>query len=194
MNAEIIRVVENIALVVTGWLLSILTTLFKEYRIREKEKRKLFTRLWLILETIYINLEISIPPALSQAGSIDAIMGKLEVEESWEKTIPPPPPSLPRDFDEVLEQVEEWESENGQTTFVKQLIRLRSQLELAHQLYDDLSIQEKNQDKQMYQRKLASYTNFLADLKQDTFQTLKLTSPLRFRLLQQLTRRIGGGE
>ncbi|MGA7954687.1 MAG: hypothetical protein WCA07_14330, partial [Gloeobacterales cyanobacterium] len=186
------RVVENIALVMVGWLLSILTTLFKDYSTREKEKRKLFTRLWLILENIYINLEIA--PAWNKTGGADAIAGGLDVEESWKKTIPPAPPSLPKDFNNILEEIEEWELENGQTTFVKQLHRLRSQLELAHQLYDDLNIQAKNQDEHMYQRKLASYTNFLADLKQDTFQTLKLTSPLRFRLLQQLTRRISSRE
>jgi hypothetical protein len=34
----------------------------------------------------------------------------------------------------------------------------------------------------------------LADLKKDTFKTLKLTSPLRFRLLQQLKRKMSSGE
>jgi len=47
MNAEAIRAVENVALVIVGWLLSILTTELKDYSIREREKRKLFTRLWL---------------------------------------------------------------------------------------------------------------------------------------------------
>jgi hypothetical protein len=188
MNAETIRAVENIALVMVGWLLSILTTELKEHRIQEREKRKLFTRLWLILENIYINLEIA--PAWHKAGGTEVLVGALDIEESWNKTIPPAPPSLPKDFDDVLERVEEWESENGQNTFVKQLNSIKSQLELSHQLYKDLSIQAKHDDEHMSQRELKSYTNLLADLKQDTFKTLKLTSPLRFRFLQQLKRGI----
>jgi len=192
MNAEAIRAVENIALVIVGWLLSILTTELKDYRIKEREKRKLFTHLWLILENMYINLEIA--PAFCQAGATEAMVGTLNIEESWNKTIPPPPPSLPKDFDDVLERVEAWESESGQNTFIKRLNSLRSQLELSHQLYKDLSIQAKHEDAQLSQRELASYINLLADLKQDTFKTLKLTSPLRFRFLQQLRRRIGSGD
>jgi hypothetical protein len=192
MNAEAIRAVENIALVIVGWLLSILTTELKDHRIKEREKRKLFTHLWLILENIYINLEIA--PAWHKAGGTEAMAGSLDIEESWKKTTPPPPPSLPKDFDTVLERVEEWESESGQNTFIKQLNSLRSQLELSHQLYKDLRIQAKHEDEHMLERELASYTNLLADLKQDTFRTLKLTSPLRFRLLQQLKRRVSSGE
>jgi hypothetical protein len=189
MNAEAIGTVEKIAFVIVGWLLSILTTELKDHRIKEREKRKLFTHLWLILENIYINLEIA--PPWHKAGGTEALAGALDIEDSWNKTIPPAPPSLPKDFDEVLERVEEWESESGQNTFIKQLNSLRSQLELSHQLYKDLSIQAKHEDEHLSQRELASYTNLLADLKQDTFKTLKLTSPLRFRFLQQLKRRIG---
>ena len=187
MNAEVIRAVENIALVIVGWLLGILTTELKDYRIREREKRKLFTRLWLILYDIYISLEIA--PAWYKAGGTENLAGARDIEESWNKTIPPPPPSLPKDFDEVLERVQEWESENGQNTFVKLLNSLRSQLELSQQLYKELSIQVKNDDKHISERELASYANLLADLKQNVFQTLKLTSPLKFGLLQQLTRK-----
>jgi predicted DNA-binding ribbon-helix-helix protein len=191
MNAEAIRAVENVALVIVGWLLSILTTELKDYSIREREKRKLFTRLWLILEKIYINLEIA--PSWHRAGGTEAI-GALEIEESWNKTIPPAPPSLPKDFDDVLGRVEEWESENGQNTFVKQLNSLRSQLELSNQFYKDLSLQAQDVDKHISERELAIYNNLLADLKKDTFKTLKLTSPLRFRLLQQLKRKMSSGE
>jgi hypothetical protein len=191
MNAEAIRAVENVALVIVGWLLSILTTELKDYSIREREKRKLFTRLWLILENIYINLEIA--PSWHRAGGTEAI-GALEIEESWNKTIPPAPPSLPKDFDDVLGRVEEWESENGQNTFVKQLNSLRSQLELSNQFYKDLSLQAQDVDKHISERELVIYNNLLADLKKDTFKTLKLTSPLRFRLLQQLKRKMSSGE
>jgi predicted DNA-binding ribbon-helix-helix protein len=191
MNAEAIRAVENVALVIVGWLLSILTTELKDYSIREREKRKLFTRLWLILEKIYINLEIA--PSWHRAGGTEAI-GALEIEESWNKTIPPAPPSLPKDFDDVLGRVEEWESENGQNTFVKQLNSLRSQLELSNQFYKDLSLQAQDVDKHISERELVIYNNLLADLKKDTFKTLKLTSPLRFRLLQQLKRKMSSGE
>jgi len=90
--------------------------------------------------------------------------------------------------------VEEWESENGQNTFVKQLNSLRSQLELSNQFYKDLSLQAQDVDKHISERELAIYNNLLADLKKDTFKTLKLTSPLRFRLLQQLKRKMSSGE
>jgi hypothetical protein len=192
MNTEAIKAVENIALVMVGWLLSVLTTELKDYRNKEIEKRKLFTRLWLILENIYINLEIA--PPWPRALGIKDVAGALDIEESWKKTIPPAPPSLPKDFDTVLERVVEWESESGQNTFIKQLHSIRSQLELSHQLYEDLNFQEKHEDEPMAQRGMVSYTNLLTDLKQDTFKTLKLTSPLRFRFLQQLKRRVGSGD
>ncbi len=192
MNTEAIKAVENIALVMVGWLLSVLTIELKDYRNKETEKRKLFTRLWLILENIYINLEIA-PPWPKALGTKD-VGGALDIEESWKKTIPPAPPSLPKDFDTILERVVEWESESGQNTFIKQLHSIRSQLELSHQLYEDLNFQEKHEDEPMAQRGMVSYTNLLTDLKQDTFKTLKLTSPLRFRFLQQLKRRVGSGD
>ena len=190
MSAEAIRAVENVALVLVGWLLSILTTELKDHRTKEGEKRKLFTRLWLILENIYINLEIV--PSWHKAGDTEAVAEA--PEESWKKTLPPPPPSLPKDFDTILERVVEWESESGQNTFIKQLNSIRSQIELSQQLYQDLSVHEKYEDESIAHKALASYTNLLADLKQDTFKTLKLTSPLRFRLLQQWKRRMSSGE
>ncbi len=192
MNAEVIRAVESIALVIVGWLLSILTTELKEYRIREREKRKLFTRLWLILENMYINLEIA--PTWSKLGEVETVEGSVEREETGSKAMPPAPPSLPKDFEVVLEKVGEWESESGKNTFVKQLNSLRSQLELSHQFYTDLSIEVKTESKPIPKRKLESYTNLLTDLKKDTFKTLKLTSPLRFPFSQKLKRRMSSGD
>jgi hypothetical protein len=192
MNAEVIRAIESIALVIVGWLLSILTTELKEYRIREREKRKLFTRLWLILENIYISLEIA--PTWSRLGDPETVEGSLDSEEIGHRAIPLAPPSLPKDFDMVLERVGEWESESGKNTFTKQLNSLRSQLELSHQFYTDLSIEVKTESKSIPKRKLESYTNLLTDLKKDTFKTLKLTSPLRFPFSQKLKRGMSSGD
>jgi Txe/YoeB family toxin of Txe-Axe toxin-antitoxin module len=192
MNAEAIRAVENIALVMVGWLLSVLTTELKEYRNKEMEKRKLFTRLWLILENIYINLEIA--PPWPKASAAKDTEGAPDIEESWQKTVPPAPPLLPKDFDSVLERVVEWESESGQNMFIKQLNSIRSRLELSQQLYKELTLQETHEDEPMAHRALTSYADLITDLKQDTFKTLKLTSPLRFRLSQRWKRRIGSGE
>lgn len=192
MNAEVIRAIESIALVIVGWLLSILTTELKEYRIREREKRKLFTRLWLILENMYINLEIA--PTWSRLGDAEIVEGSVESEETESKAMLPAPPSLPKDFEVVLERVGEWESESGKNTFVKQLNSLRSQLELSHQFYTDLSIEVKTESKPVPKRKLESYTNLLTDLKKDTLKTLKLASPLRFPVSQKLKRSMGSGD
>ncbi len=197
MNTEVVRAVESVALVVVGWLLSILTTELKEYRIREREKRKLFTRLWLILENMYISLEIA--PTSHRLGDIGTPEGSIDEnsvtrEEIESKNIPLAPPSLPKDFDVVLERVGEWESENGKNTFIKQLNSLKSQLELSHQFYDDLKIEVKTDHNSIAKRKLESYTNLLTDLKKDTFRTLKLTSPLRFPLSQKLKRGMNSGD
>jgi hypothetical protein len=198
MNAEVVRAIESIALVIVGWLLSILTTELKEYRIREREKRKLFTRLWLILENIYISLEIA-PTSHRLVGDTAPAEGSADEEsaestETESKNIPPAPPSLPKDFDVVLERVGEWESESGKNTFVKQLNSIRSQLELSHQFYQDLRTEAEKDHKPVAKRKLESYINLLADLKRDTFRTLKLTSPLRFPLSQKLKRGMNSGD
>jgi hypothetical protein len=198
MNAEVVRAVESVALVIVGWLLSILTTELKEYRIREREKRKLFTRLWLILENIYINLEIA-PTSHRLVGDTTPAEGSVDEEstesiETEHKNMPPAPPSLPKDFDVVLERVGEWESESGKNTFVKQLNSIRSQLELSRQFYHDLRTEVEKDHKPVAKRKLESYINLLADLKRDTFRTLRLTSPLRFPLSQKLKRGMNSGD
>lgn len=205
MNTEVIRAVESVALVIVGWLLSILTIELKEFRIREREKRKLFTRLWLILENIYISLELTQTshrlgdigtPETSPEAAPDTAMSQSPMarEENDHTNIPQAPPSLPKDFDVVLEKVGEWESESGKNTFVKQLNSLRSQVELSHQFYHDLKAEVQTDHKSLAKRKLESYTNLLTDLKKDTFRTLKLTSPLRFPLSQKLKRGMNSGD
>jgi hypothetical protein len=195
MNAEAIRAVEDIVLVFVGWLLSILTTELKEYRTKEKEKRKLFTHLWLVLENIYINLEINpveLTPVLTKAGARETAAGGLDMDTDWKRMTPPTPPLLPKDFDVVLDRVMAWESESGQNSFIKQLNSIHSQIELSQQFYKELIVRTKDEDKHIPEKELAQYTELLTDLKSDTFNVLKRTSPLRFPFLQQLKRKMSG--
>jgi hypothetical protein len=193
MSTEAIRAVEDVVLVLVGWLLSILTTELKEYRTKEKEKRKLFTQLWLVLENIYINLEITPvepAPVLSKIGGGETIAGGLDIENSWKRMTLPAPPLLPKNFDIVLDRVTEWESESGQNLFIKQLNSIHSQIELSQQFYNELIVHAKDEDKHMPEKELAQYTELLRDLKENTFSLLKRTSPLRFPFFQQLKRKM----
>src|SRR5215213_1504107 len=122
-NDAIEKLLLVLAGTLTGWLLSTLTSALKDFHVKRRERRKIFSRLWMALEDIFIHLEIA--PVAREAGMIDTVLGLLDLDESWRRRIPPAPPSLPGDFDNIVERVAEWESERGENWITKQLEGLR---------------------------------------------------------------------
>jgi hypothetical protein len=155
--------IEKLLFLLAGWLLSTLTSALKDFQVKQRERRKIFSRLWMALEHRFIHLEIA--PIAREAGMIDTVSGLLDIDESWRRRIPPAPPSLPADFDDILERVAEWESERGENWITKQLVS---------------------------ERGLSVYNGFLSDLKKSTNIILKTVSNLRLSNFQRVKRKLKG--
>jgi hypothetical protein len=174
----------------TGWLLSTLTSALKDFQVKRRERRKIFSRLWMALEKIFIHLEVA--PVARDAGLIDTVSGLLDIDESWRRRIPPAPPSLPGDFDDIVERVAEWESERGENWITKQLEGLRHNIRMLNQLHAGLGVQAKEGEEFISERGLSAYNGLLSDLKESTNIILKRVSKLRLSNLQRVKRKLKG--
>lgn len=177
MNPEI---AEKVALVLAsaavGWLASMLTTIVNERRASRKERRKVATRLWLALENLL--KESAILPALRDAGAL-TVAGVLGVDESWRRLIPPDPPSLPDDFDDVLAKVAEWEASTGRARITDRLQLLRAELKILHALHAGLSAQARHGEDAISKQAAEYYPHALEHFGESLQQALRLVDPLR---------------
>jgi hypothetical protein len=142
------------------------------------------------LEHIFIHLEIA--PIAREAGMIDTVLGLLDIDESWRRRIPPAPPSLPADFDDILERVAEWESERGENRITKQLVGLRNNIVTLKQLHAGLGVQAQQAEEVISERGLSVYNGILSDLKESTNIILKRVSNLRLSNFQRVKRKLKG--
>lgn len=172
---------------VIGWLLSTLTTVFRDLITKSKEKRKLFVRLWASLEEIIFHLEIA--PAWRAEGGLESTLEVLGIEEAWRRKIPPSPPELPEKFNELFEKISEWEAEKGENKISRKLDSLRSKIDLLNELYTGLSVQAKQGDEHISERGLSLYTNMLSKLRTDIEEILKNISSLRESKIQKINRK-----
>ena len=182
--------IEKLLFLLAGWLLSTLTSALKDFQVKHRERRKIFSRLWMALEQIFIHLEIA--PIAREAGMIDTVLGLLDIDESWRRRIPPAPPSLPADFDDLLERVAEWESERGENRITKQLVGLRNNIVTLNQLHAGLGAQAKQGEEVISERGLSVYNGLLSDLKESTNIILKRVSNLRLSNFQRVKRKLKG--
>ena len=181
--------IEKLLFLLAGWLLSTVTSALKDFQVKQRERRKIFSRVWMALEQIVIHLEIA--PIAREAGMIDTVLGLLDIDESWRQRIPPAPPSLPADFDDIVERVAEWESERGENWITKQLEGLRYKIVMLNQLHAGLGVQAK-QGEVISERGLGAYDGVLSDLKKSTNIILKRVSKFRLSKFQRLKRKLKG--
>jgi hypothetical protein len=182
--------IEKLLFLLAGWLLSTLTSALKDFQVKQRERRKIFSRLWMALEHRFIHLEIA--PIAREAGMIDTVSGLLDIDESWRRRIPPAPPSLPADFDDILERVAEWESERGENWITKQLVGLRHNILTLNQLHAGLGVEAQQGEEFISERGLSVYNGFLSDLKKSTNIILKTVSNLRLSNFQRVKRKLKG--
>jgi hypothetical protein len=189
-NEAIEKLLLVLAGTLTGWLLSTLTSALKDFQVKRRERRRIFSRLWMALESIFIHLEIA--PVARDAGMIDTVLGLLDIDESWRRRIPPAPPSLPEDFDDIVERVAEWESERGENWITKQLEGLGHKITMLNQLHAGLGVQAKQGEEFISERGLSAYNGLLSDLKESTRLLLKRVSKLRLSNSQRVKRKLQG--
>jgi hypothetical protein len=72
--------IEKLLFLLAGWLLSTLTSALKDFQVKQRERRKIFSRLWMALEHRFIHLEIA--PIAREAGMIDTEW-ESERGENW---------------------------------------------------------------------------------------------------------------
>lgn len=173
-----------------GWLLSTLTSALKDFQAKRRERRKIFSRLWMALEKIFIHLEVA--PVARDAGLLDTVVELLDIDESWRRRIPPAPPPLPKDFDDIVERIAEWESERGENWVTKQLEGLRHTITLLHQLHAGLKVQAKEGEEFISERGVSVYNGLLSDLKESTTTILKRVSKLRLSNVQRMKGKLKG--
>lgn len=186
--------VEKVALVlagaVAGGLASILTTVINERRASGKERRKAVTRLWLVLGTMF--KELAVLPALREAGAL-TVAGVLGKDESWRRLIPPDPPSLPEDFNDVLAKVAEWEATSGREGITEKLQLLRNELKILQSLHEGLSRQAQQGEEAISKQAAEYYPHALAMFADHLQEVMRLVDPLRFTLYQRVRKKLSRG-
>jgi hypothetical protein len=188
MNPE---TVEKVALVLAsaaaGWLASILTMMINERRASRKERRQAMTRLWLVLGNLL--KEMAVLPALHESGAL-TVAGMLGVDESWRRLIPPEPPSLPADFDDVLAKVAEWEASTGGEQITDKLQLLRAELKTLHALHNGLRAQAQRGEEAISRQAAEYYPHALAHFGETLQKVLRLVAPLRLTLFRRAGRKL----
>jgi hypothetical protein len=160
-----------------GWLLSTMTSALKDAEAKRRERRRLFSRLWMILEKIVIQLTFA--PIAREAGLLDSFAELVDIDESWRRRIPPAPPCLPKSFDDIAERVAEWESERGEDWITRQLEGLRGNITTLHKLHACLSVQAQEGEQFISERGLIVYNGIWYRLEEDAEVALRRVSRLR---------------
>lgn len=176
-NEAIEKLVLVLAGAFAGWLLSTLTSALKDAEAKRRERRRIFSRLWMILEKIVIQLKVA--PIAHEAGLLDSMAELVEIDESWRRRIPPAPPCLPKNFDVIAERVAEWESERGEDWITRQLEGLRGKITTLQQLHGDLSVQAQEGEEFISERGLIAYKGIWLRLEEDAVVALRRVSKLR---------------
>jgi len=168
---------ESTLLVFAGWALSTLTTILGILIVRRGDKRRLFMRVFLVIEKVLISLELA--PAWRKAGGLETVPQILGVDEEWRNLVPPPAPSLPDDFTELLVQIADWEASRGKSDLTKKLQALRGKLQLLHSLHAGLMAQAQHGAKHISESGIGFFDAELPEIKELCHQILHLVYPMR---------------
>ena len=174
-----------------GWTLSTLSTVVGSVRRSRVEHRRLMSRTFNILESVGIELELA--PAWRSAGGLESLAQLLEVDESWRERIPPHPPRLPKDFEEVVGRVTEWEAGEGENSLTRRLLSVGVSIELLGRLHHGLEVyaRELPADTPIPERPLGVYKSSLDDLQKTVMGLLPEIWPRRYTFVGRWRRRIG---
>lgn len=171
-----------------GWLLSTLTILLKEFRDEKKRQRKLFTQLDLSISKFRFSLEFE--RIYRDVGGLETLKGMVDLDdEFWIKRLPYPTPTLPENFERILEQFSEWEFERGRTTITEKLISFKILVEGLRAYYAIMELCAK-EGEEIPKRLLGVYQSSLPNLKKEANDIHKLVSSLRFSWKQRPIGRI----
>jgi len=183
----------DLGLVLAGVLLSWLSQLMNEWRVARKERRAALTKMWQMLESIFVSMEIG--DAWRKAQGIETLHEVFDLRVGWRRSIPPRPPEVPDNYDRVAEQISELEAVQGQYGLSKQIALVKSQLELLNDLHVALTnVAEKLDGKDIPERALgvyATYKESLKSLMQSLFRDLaKRRTPVHRRVIKWCAVRI----
>ncbi len=156
---------------------------------QRRERRRVFTHLFRVLEEILIHIELA--SAWRDAGGIDTVLGLLEVDESWRSRIPPSPPSLPVDFEDVASKISEWEAGRGSHLLTKQLASIRDTVSLVNQLHTGLEVYAKDPASEIPNRSMSAFTDMQEGLKGKAKQLLKDSARYRLPLWRRTLKSLG---
>ncbi len=155
----------DLVLLFTGWLLGILTTAVENRRKSRREYRILFGRCYRIAEEIAIKLAVS--EAWNEAGLIRTIDELFDDDSSTQVNLPPSPPRLPDDFNEVLNRLFEYEATHPDSRLGKQFITVRNWVVILNQIHAGLkATSEGKAHAELPKRALMTYQDTWNDLRE----------------------------
>lgn len=169
---------QSLVAVALGWLLAMLTQFFVGWTSDRRTKRQIYTRLYRILEELFIDEELA--RALKNVGALQTYEGLFDLDESWTKDLPHKAPQLPEDFDSVVEHFSLWEAARGQYEITKKLLNLKALVRHNTALYAGLETFAKNPELgQIPERALSIYNSSQERLKEAVTELLNVTSLAR---------------
>jgi hypothetical protein len=157
--------VNDVVLLFAGWLLGILTTVIERGRRSRRDQQILFGRCYRVVEEMAITLALS--EAWDEAGLIRTLNQLFEDNSIAQVELPPAPPRLPDDFNEVLNRLFEYETTHPSSRLGKQLITVRNWVEVLGQIEAGLkAAAEHRPDAELPKRALSTYQTTWNDLRE----------------------------
>ncbi|MDQ2070485.1 hypothetical protein [Natronospira bacteriovora] len=182
--------VENLVFLLIGWALSTFTALAVYLWKTNEEKRRVFSRVWRVLEDIFIDVEIS--KAWRQAGGIESIKALFDLDEGDFKELPPSPPTLPQDYDQVLSDVSDWEARKGAADISKSLGGISGLVQGLTQIYAGMAVYvENSRYGPVPERARSAYISQLAQLEKNLQSLFKIVDRHRQGPISRLFGAIG---
>lgn len=181
------ELLEKIIFVTIGWALSVLTFILKEKFDNRNKKKSAYFQLLLILEDLIIDIDIS--EACREANMIETTIGLFDLNESHKYLIPLPPPTLPSNYDNIVDEISKLEISQGNHSFVKKLRNLKSFIAFIKQLYVGLDIQAKYGKEHISDRALEVYKNNFPKIRVSVVELLNYEQLKKLKIIKKRSRK-----
>lgn len=183
------EVLEKLAFLLAGWLLAILTQALERRRQRLVKGKRALAGVDKICKRIWVETKIAGP---FKEWGIQTLEGMFELDESWTGKLPPRPPEVSGDFSKVLEQVADWEGDQGKYDIYEKLWRLKSGIEESWRIYTAMQNWVKNGDSkaEIPDRALQWYECTIKDIKTSNGQIRSQVDYVRLGLFDRVRRKL----
>lgn len=131
-------------LILFGWTLGVLTNFISWLWKVRVENRRIGTRLKRIIDELFIRMQLK--KEFAGGGVVQQTENLSDSPTIWRTRFLEHPPSLPADFDKVLDQLSDWEARRGRSRFTNDLLNIKDLTEEAGRIYSSIDSDIKNQE------------------------------------------------